>query len=216
MTLLERLSKNKGTLSSALSKRLARDVLAGDHQLLGEAVRLTTWRMEEPDFRHVRSGAAKIVEETAHARPELVKGYLPVLMKALEVGEPQTRWMTIRTFGFCASLDPRTARRALPFAERFVSGGSKLCLKSSADRYLGDIGALSAKDAAVAFPILEKSIENLVENEQDWIMEALLAMAHALNEQQRGKAEAFAKTYRSASRKSTRLRAAQVLEAMKG
>ena len=91
MTLLERLSKNKGTLSSSLSKRLAREVLAGDRKLLEEAVKLTVYKMEEPDFRHIRSGAAKIVEETAQAQPDLVSWFLPGLLEALGTGEPQTR-----------------------------------------------------------------------------------------------------------------------------
>jgi hypothetical protein len=212
MALLERLSHNKGTVSGVLSKKLAQQVLAGDTQLLAEAVRLVVYRQEEPAARHIRCGAAVIIDQVAAAQPALVLKYLPKLFPALAVGEPQTRWIIIRTIGYCAALDPKTARRAVPFAERYIEQQSILCLKSSADRFLGALGAVSAKDAASVFPILEKSIRNMVRNEADWILEAMIAMAARLAAPARGRASEFARRCESASRKATRDRAARLLK----
>jgi hypothetical protein len=216
MDVLEKLMDNKGTISSALSKQLAHKVLAGDTAILKDAVRLAVYRQEEHDSRHIRSGAAKIIEETAQARPELVVKHLPSLIPALETGEPQTRWMIIRTFGFCAALDQVSARRAVPFVEKYILTRSQLCLKSSADLFLGDLGAVSRKDAAAVFPILEKSMGNLVRNEQDWILESMIKMAERLDEPARRKARAFAHAYETSSRKSTRTRVAKLLGALGG
>ena len=62
MGLLEKLKKNKGTVSSALGKELAAKVLAGDRELLNEAVELCLFDKENPKSKSVRAGAAKIVE----------------------------------------------------------------------------------------------------------------------------------------------------------
>ena len=48
-----------------------------------------------------------------------------------------------------------------------------VCLASSADLFLGDYGALSKQAAEQVFPILEYSLDNIITNEQDWLLEAL-------------------------------------------
>jgi hypothetical protein len=215
MDVLSQLRKNKGTVSSALSKKLAKKALAGDEITLKEAVKLMTFEKEEREFRAVRSGAAKIVETVAQARPELVVPFLQNIFPALEVGEPQTRWMTIRIFGFCASLDPKNARRAIPFAEKYIQSGDGLCLRSSADLFLGDVGALSTAHAEAVFPILELAASNMVPNERDWLLEAFHKIFRNLNAAQREKARAFAKRFADDPRQATRLRAASILAAEK-
>ncbi|MBU1119408.1 hypothetical protein KKH43_06010 [Patescibacteria group bacterium] len=101
MTLLDQLEGNKGTVSSALGKSLAKKILAGDKTLLKEAIPLVIY-----DDKNVRSGAAKIVEKVAEERPEFVSPYLDQLKPALNVDEAQTKWMIIHVSGLCASLEP--------------------------------------------------------------------------------------------------------------
>jgi hypothetical protein len=47
--------------------------------------------------KHVRAGAAKVVEIVAENRPELVAPHLSKLLPALSVEEPQTRWAIKRS-----------------------------------------------------------------------------------------------------------------------
>ncbi|MFC2029923.1 hypothetical protein ACFLWA_04250, partial [Chloroflexota bacterium] len=100
MSILPLLVDNKGTISSALGKSLAKEVRRGDSAVLEEAVELL-----DHEDKNVRAGAAKIVEQVALADPSLVAGSLPRLLPALDLPEPQTRWMAIHTLGLCASLD---------------------------------------------------------------------------------------------------------------
>ena len=60
MSILPQLEKNKGIISSALGKSLARQVLAGETSILEDAVALLVH-----DDKNVRAGAAKIVEQLA-------------------------------------------------------------------------------------------------------------------------------------------------------
>jgi len=145
MSILEQLSNNKGTVSSALGKTLAQKVLNGQTNILSECIDLSSYEAEAPAKKHIRSGAAKVVEIVAEKQPELVAPYLEKLLPALSVKEPQTRWMTIRTMGFCAHLNKPIAQKAIEYAEKYVHNKDGLCLASSADLFLGDFGAISKK-----------------------------------------------------------------------
>ena len=153
MTILPQLEKNKGTISSKLGRALAQDVLAGQAEILAEAVDLLSH-----ESKQVRAGAAKIVEQVALSDPMLVVGYLPRLLPALDVDEPQTRWMALHTLGLCAALDTSTALQALPKAETFIDADSGACLWGSTIIYLGYLGATSEANARVALPLLVRAL----------------------------------------------------------
>ena len=153
-SILPRLEKNKGTVSSKLGKALAKDVLAGETEILAEAVELLSH-----ESKQVRAGAAKIIEQVAVSDPTLVIGYLPRLLPALEVAEPQTRWMAIHTLGLCAALDAPTALKALPKAAVFIEADSGACLWGATIHYLGYVGATSPANARMVFPLLERALQ---------------------------------------------------------
>jgi hypothetical protein len=156
MSILPQLEKNKGTISSALGKSLARQALAGETAILEDAFAL----LSHGD-KNVRAGAAKIIEQIAVADPVLVVGRLNHLLPTLEVPEPQTRWMAIHTLGLCAELDADTALRALPQAEAFIDAESGACLWGSTVLYLGYVGATSAAAARSVFPLLERALQRI-------------------------------------------------------
>jgi hypothetical protein len=156
MSILTQLQNNKGTVSSALGKSLAKDVLKGNTGILSEAVQLVT-----SDSKNVRSGAAKIIECVAEERPDMVTDYLVDLIPALEFPEPQTRWMITHTLGLCAKLKPETAIEIFDKAVSFTGINHGTCLQDSAIRYFGYIGSLSEKHASKVFPVLEDAIHNI-------------------------------------------------------
>ena len=103
MSIFEQLSNNKGTVSSALGKELAQKVLQESRgDILLECIDLACYEASAPASKHIRSGAAKVVEIVAKD-PELVAPYLGKLFPALSVQEPQTRWAIIRVMGFGAA-----------------------------------------------------------------------------------------------------------------
>jgi hypothetical protein len=156
MSILPLLIDKKGTISSALGKSLAREALRGDKAILAQAVEL----MAHED-KNVRAGAVKIVEQVRVADPALVGGYLPRLLPALDLPEPQTRWMAIHTLGICASLDTETAMSALPKAEEYVGADSGTCLWGATVVYLGYLGATSEEHAQMVFPVLERTLHRI-------------------------------------------------------
>jgi len=158
MTILPQLENNKGLLSSALSKTLAAQVLAGDQSILVEAVGL----LSHAD-KNVRSGAAKIVELVAETRPEWVAPYTRQLLAALEMPEAQTRWMAIHTLGLCASIEPAAARLALPKAQQFIQAESGVCVWDRTIVYLGYLGATSPGNLELVMPLLEMALERIPE-----------------------------------------------------
>jgi hypothetical protein len=213
MSVLEQLAKNKGTLSSALGKTLARRVLGADRiDILTECIGLVTHQAPDPRFRHIRAGAAKVVEIVAEERPALVAPHLRRLLPALDVPEPQTRWMIIRTMGFCARANTAAARKAIPFAEEYLRAKKGLCLTSSADLFLGDFGAVSKRRAREVFPILERSMKKTIPNEPDWLLEAGYRLFLNLGQAEQKAVLRFARRHRDAPRNSTRRRARMVLE----
>jgi hypothetical protein len=137
---------------------------------------------------------------------------LASVLPALDSPEPQTRWMIFRTIGFCAANNTVVVRKALPFAKRqLVQKGEGLCLASSIDLYLGDLGSTTKADAHRAFPLLEISMRNAVPNEPDWILEACLKLLSNLSPAERSRAAQYARRWESASRKSTSQRARKLL-----
>jgi hypothetical protein len=156
MSILPQLEKNKGIISSALGKSLARQVLAGETSILEDAVALLAH-----DDRNVRAGAAKIVEQVAIVEPAWVVDFLPRLLPALDVPEAQTRWMIIHTLGLCAALDTPTVLEALPKAEEFIRLDSGACLWGATLVYLGYVGATSKTNAQSVFPILEQALHDI-------------------------------------------------------
>lgn len=212
MSIFDQLSNNKGTVSSAFGKVLALKVLQENQlDILMECIDLASYEASAPACRHIRSGAAKLVEIVAEKRPELVAPHLGKLLPALSVREPQTRWAILRVMGFCARLNKPVAQAAIPFAEKYINDKEGLCLASSTDLFLGDLGAISPADAQRVFPLLELSMENLVENEQDWLLEALCKLFQNLDQSGQAEALKFAERWQYSSRKSTRQRAGRIM-----
>jgi len=212
MSVFEQLANNKGTVSSALGKTLARKVLAeGQTDILAECVRLASFDAPAPASRHIRAGAAKVVEIVAEKQPGLVAPHLEALLPALSVGEPQTRWMIIRTMGFCAHLNRSVAEQAIAAAEKYIAAKEGLIIASSADLFLADFGALSKQDALKVFPILDLSLDTVIPNEQDWLLEALEKLFPNLDQAGQEKALQFARRWQSSSRKTTQQRAMKIL-----
>jgi hypothetical protein len=213
MSIFERLNKNKGTVSSALGKALAGQVLEGNRTgILSECIDLASYQAPDPRVRHIRSGAAKAVEIVAEQRPGLVAPHLKELLPALSVPEPQTRWMILRTLGFCARQNAAAAGKAIPFVGQYLREKEGLCLTSSADLFLGDFGAVSKSCARKAFPLLERSMRKPIPNEPAWLLEACFTIFPNLGKPERAKVLKFAARYREASRKSDRQRARMILE----
>ena len=90
MSLFTDLSANKGTVSSALGKAVAHQVLQdGRIDLLLECIDLFSYKAASPGSKHICAGAAKVVEVVAELQPELVAPHLEKLLPALSVAEPQ-------------------------------------------------------------------------------------------------------------------------------
>jgi hypothetical protein len=212
MNIFEQLSTNKGTVSSALGKTLAQKVLQENRvDILMECIGFTSYEVTKPASRNIRSGAAKVVEIVAEKQPELVAPHLEKLIPALSVQEPQTRWMIIRVMGFCARINKQVALQALLYAQKYIETKDGLIIASSADLFLGDMGAISKNDALIVFPLLEQSMENCFENEQDWILKALIKVIKNLDQDDQTKARKFAEQWQYSSRKSTQQRARKLL-----
>jgi hypothetical protein len=211
MSTFELLSNNKGTVSSALGKTLAKKVLDGQTDILLECIDLTSYQSSSPAQKHVRAGAAKVVEVVAEQRPDLVAPHLAKLIPALSVNEPQTRWMIIRTMGFCAVLNQSAAEKAIVHAENYLAAKEGLVIASSADLFLGDFGAISKEAADRIFPLLEHSAETSIANEQDWLLEAFYKVFPNLEKDKKEAVVKFAEHWQYSPRKSTQQRARRIL-----
>ena len=212
MTIFEQLSNNKGTVSSALGKALALQVLQKNQMdILLEYISLAFYEPSSPNSRNIRAGAAKVVEIVAEKRPEWVAPHLEKLLPALSVQEPQTRWAIIRVMGFCARLNGPVAREAISFAAKYLHEKEGLCIASSVDLFLGDLGAISKEDAQITFPLLQQSMDNLLENEQDWLLEAFFKLFRNLDQSGQTEVQKFAERWQYSSRKTTQQRARRIL-----
>jgi hypothetical protein len=109
-------------------------------------------------------------------------------------------------------LNKPTAQKAIPYAQKYIDDKEGLAIASSADLFLGDLGAISKKDAQKVFPLLEQSMENPITNEQDWLLEALLKVFQNLGQAEQGKSLKFAERWQYSPRKSTQQRARKILK----
>lgn len=209
--IFEQLKNNKGTISSKLGKELAAEVLNGNYAILSEAIELVCYDINNPNEKVIRAGAAKIVEKVAEKSPELVAPHLKKLFPGFTAVEPQTRWMLMIAFRYCAELNPKEARKAIDYATLFIREQAGVCLSGATDLYLGAIGALSKKDADLVFPLLLEAYDLASENEKDWILEAFIAMAEKLDSEQKEKAKEIASMHLTVTRKATVKRATKLL-----
>ena len=121
MELIDLLKSNKGTVSSALGKELATKVLNGDLSILQEAMKCVSFDLFNVKSKGIRAGAAKIIEKVAEKKPELIAQDLDILKPALNAPEPQTRWMLMQVFGYCAKLNPKKSVSILNFAKQYLN-----------------------------------------------------------------------------------------------
>jgi len=204
MPILAKLEKNRGTVSSALGKVLAQRVLAGETDILDEAVTLLSH-----GHKDVRAGAAKIIEQVGLVDPSLVVSFLPTLLPALNTPERQTRWMAIHTLGLCAKLDAQTALLALPQAEAFIAADSGACLWGATITYLGHLGATSATNARRVFPLLERALER-IPRQAKGVLEAFLRLLAQADEDMRASIARYAETLAQHERPGVRTAARRV------
>jgi hypothetical protein len=204
ISILPQLEKNKGTISSALGKALAKDVLAGQMVILEEAVDLLAY-----DNKQVRAGAAKIIEQVALSDPSLVVEFLPRLLPALDLAEPQTRWMAIHTLGLCAALDTPTALEALPKAATFIEAESGACLWGATVVYLGYIGATSAENARAALPVLERALQRVPKQTRQ-VLQSFLRLLDRADGETRAAIGRYAEAYAQSENKGIRTMAQKI------
>lgn len=212
MSLLRCLSNNKGTISNALSKKLAEKVLDGDKNLLKEAIPLVVYKLNDKKLKHIRAGAASLVDAVAKEQPKMVIPYLEKLFPALDAGEPQTRWIILRVFGLCSEIKPEIVKKAIEYAKKYIFEKAKgqLCLVSSADMFLGEYGKLSKEATNEVFPILVESMNNVIKNEHDWIIESCIKMIPFLSNEQKKVVIEFTQKYENHPRKATRSRVKKI------
>lgn len=212
MSIFEQLQKNKGTTSSALGKELAKDVLEGNEDILAEAIQLVSYETGKDNSKNIRAGAAKIIEKVAEKKPELVSPYLENIFPSLEVQEPQTRWMIITTFGYCAKLNQEKAFEAISYAKRFIKEQQGLCLSGAAEMFLGRMGEISSRYAEIVFPILLDAFDNPLPNETDWILEAFYLVFRNVSPKKKAIILECANEYVDSPQSCTRKRAEKLLK----
>jgi len=204
--LLEKLQNNKGTVSSKLGKELAEEVLKGNESILHDAISLVSYDLHNIKEKNVRAGAAKIIEKVSEKSPEKVAPYLSDLYQAFDVEEPQTRWMLMMTYGYCAKMNIEAAEKAIFYAKSFIVEQSGICLSGAAEIYLGKIGEVSKKLATRVFPILLDAYDIALINEIDWIFEAFIMISDNLSDHDKMEIYKCAEEYNHASKKSTQKR----------
>lgn len=214
MTLLDRLTKNKGTVSSSMGKEIASEILNGNIKLLSDAVPLICYDLNNIKSKQIRAGAAKIIECVSEKKPDLIVPYLENILPGLKAEEPQTKWMIFMTLGYCSQLAPIVAEKALPYAKKhiFEKVDGQLCLVGAIDMYLGFFGKTSKEAAQKAYKLLIESTDNVIMNEQDWIMEGLLKIIGFLSKSQKNTISIFANEYIAHPKKATQKRAQRILE----
>jgi len=206
MSIFQQLENNKGTVSSKLGKDLAGEVLQNNRlDILKEAAELVCYQLESPKGKKIRAGAAKTVEIVAEKKPEWVVPYLEQMFSALEVPEPQTRWMLFRIYGFCAQPDSRLMEEVASMARTTIREkmDGQLCLVSSADLFLGDWGSLNRECCDRAFPILVESCDHIIMNEHDWIFESFIKMIPLLTQEEKNIILSVTAEFETHSRKAT-------------
>jgi hypothetical protein len=152
MSLLERVKDNKGTVSSALGKKIAAEIVSGHGELLDECFPLVLH-----DNKNVRSTCAKIIEIVAESKTDYIATKLDSLLPVFDFPEPQTRWCILYVFGLCAKDNPEAAKKAFKLMDSYVARESGTCLLGRTIDYLGYIGADSHEYAVKSLPYLEKA-----------------------------------------------------------
>jgi len=203
MTLLELLKENKGTVSSALGKELAQQVLSGNFGILNEAIEYASFEPDNVKSKSIRAGAAKIIEKVAEKKPELIAPHLKKLIPALKMPEPQTRWMIIMAFGNCVKENPKIALKGIDFAKDYIAENKGVCLTGAAHIYLGQAGAYSKNKAEEVLPVLLDALKSASVNEVDWIIEAFINISNNLSKPDQEVILNYAKLYLDAPKKST-------------
>jgi len=212
MEIFELLKANKGTVSSALGKDLASKVLKGDLSILQEAIKYVVFDLDNVNSKGIRAGAAKIIEKVAEKKPDLIAKNLEKLKPALNVAEPQTRWMLMQVFGFCAKLNPSESISALDFAKKYLTENAGVCLSGAVHLYLGRIGATSDDIANEVILILDDSLKKATENEIDWILEGFLSIIDNLDSDSIEIVKKNAEICLDSRKKSTQDRAKKILK----
>jgi len=212
MSIFEQLQKNKGTTSSALGKELANDVLKGNKDILAEAIQLVSYETGKDNSKNIRAGAAKIIEKVAEEKPEMVSPYLENIFPSLEVKEPQTRWMIMTTFGYCAKLNHEKAYEAISYAKRFIRERQGVCLSGAAEMFLGRMGEISPRYAEIVFPILLDAFDDPLPNETDWILEAFYRIFRNLSPKNKAIIVECANEYVDSPQSCTKKRAEKILK----
>lgn len=212
MNLFELLQNNKGTVSSALGKELAAKVLEGDHTILKDAIQYVSYDLENPKSKNVRAGAAKILEKVAEKRPELIAKHLDKLKPALDAKEPQTRWMLMQVFGFCAKLNPKAASSVIDYGKAYLGENAGVCLSGAVHLYLGRVGETSEQTANEVLPILDDALQKASENEVDWILEAFYNIIDQVNDEAKVLIKKNAELFADAKKNATRKRVQKILK----
>jgi hypothetical protein len=212
MPIFDQLKKNKGTVSSALGKELACKVLNGNADILSEAIQLVHYDVKNEKSKNIRAGAAKIIEKVAEKKPEIVSPYLKSLFPALTVIEPQTRWMLMMAFGYCARLEPELTSKGIIYAKQYIHEQQGVCLSGAAETFLGCIGATSNERAEIVLPILLDAIENSIPNEVDWVLEAFYSILDKLSMKSRTIVAECSKKHGDSSKSSTKKRVSKILK----
>lgn len=211
MDLLDQLANNKGTVSSALGKELAERVLKGDKSILEQATGYVSYDLDNQKSKGIRAGAAKILEKVAEKQPDLIANKLDKLKPALTAKEPQTRWMLMQVFGYCAKLNPNDSASIIDFAQQYLTENAGVCLSGAVHLYLGRIGSTSDKTADKVLPILDDSLKTASENEIDWILEGFLNIADRVNSDSKELIKRNAEFHLDSKKKATQNRAKKIL-----
>lgn len=212
MELLDLLKDNKGTVSSKLGKDLAVRVLKGDTAIFQQAVDYACYELDKPEAKSIRAGAAKIIEKTAEKKPSLLAPELERLKPALSVPEPQTRWMLIQVFGYCAKLNPEAAISVMDIAKSYLTENAGVCLTGAAYRYFGYVGATSETAAQDCMQVLDQAILSASLNEIDWILEGFMLFCHLLPSEDKKVIEKHTENQLDSTKKSTQKRAVKLMK----
>jgi hypothetical protein len=212
MEIFDLLKANKGTVSSALGKELGAKVLNGDMTILEQAIKYVVFDLNDDKSKGIRAGAAKIIEIVAEKKPELIANDLDKLKPALNAPEPQTRWMLMYVFGFCAKLNPKDSISVVDYAKKYLTENAGVCLSGAVHQYLGRIGATSEKTAMTVLPILDDSLKTASENEIDWILEGFISIVNVLKPDSLMIVKRNAEIYLDSRKKSTQDRAKKILK----
>jgi len=196
MILLNQLKENKGTVSSALGKELAKDVLNGRLDILTDALELIHF-----EDKNVRSGAAKIIEKVAEEKPALISDHLSELVVCMNYPESQTRWMVLHIAGLCAHLVPDISRDFFFDAVKYLDKSHGTVLNDRAITYLGYMGAVSEEDCRNSYPYLIESFDSH-SNRITRIFESLSRMIELLDKSARLKVLEYANIHATNEKKS--------------